>query len=214
MVYFYNDVMALKASKDEIDRSREYLIMQGFKVEEPRHGLPSVREQAAGLRDITPDYSDNWFVKGTKPGDVSDRVEEALSERMVGLRFDKKKRYAYNRQLELMAQVAPSASDLRVNPLWRPRVVSFITTGLGVFAGYSIFEIEKVIDYIATNEVTDIQSLFYGISGAAIGVGIKSILDFEMVNITKRKVRRQVSNLVEALKETPQRIKLPQEGAQ
>ena len=35
MVNFYNDVMALKASKDEIDRSREYLIMQGWSIFRP-----------------------------------------------------------------------------------------------------------------------------------------------------------------------------------
>src|SRR3990167_4444473 len=218
MVNFYNDVMALKASKDEIDRSREYLIMQGFKVEEPRHGLPSVREQAAGLRDITPDYSDNWFVKGTKHDDVSDRVEETLDERTLGLRFDKKRRDAYNRQLELMTQVAPSTSntDLGARPFWRPAIVEGIIGGITAYLTYIT---GQAIRHTQTNNpnmdienLTSVDNLPYIFGAFAVGALVSKTINNCFVNSNKIEVREEVSNLVEALKETPQRIKLPKEG--
>ena len=221
MVNFYNDVMALKASKDEIDRSREYLIMQGFKVEEPRRGLPSVRELAVQLRDSNIGYMDNHFIRGaTVYGDVADKVEETLNERTLSLRFNKKRRDAYNRQLELMAQVAPSASDssLRARPFWKPDTAGTIMGGI---VGYVTYILGQAVRYIQTHNsdldpeiLTSVDNPPYILGALAVGALTSKAGNNYFVNLSKRVVREEVSNLVEALKETPQRIKLPQEGTQ
>ena len=213
MVNFDNDVMALKASKGEIDRSREYLIMQGFKVEEPRRGLPSVRELAVQLRDSNIGYMDNHFIRGaTVYGDVADRVEETLDERTLGLRFDKKRRDAYNRQLELMAQVAPSVPDysLRARPFWKPGIAESIVS---IAATYTTC-ITYTIEHIDTEKLASIDNLLYTVGTLAIGGLVSKVLNNFLVNSGKAAVKTEVTSLVEALKETPQRIKLPQEGAQ
>ena len=220
MVNFYEQVMGFKATRDEIDRCANFLKGQGVRTE-THEELPTTRELAVQLKNSDIGYMDNPFIKGaTVYGDVADRVEETLDERTLSLRFNKKRRDAYNRQLELMTQVAPSTSntDLGARPFWRPAIVEGIIGGITAYLTYIT---GQAIRHTQTNNpnmdienLTSVDNLPYIFGAFAVGALVSKTINNCFVNSNKIEVREEVSNLVEALKETPQRIKLPKEGEQ
>ncbi len=218
MVRFYEDVMALKKRKDELESARRTLIggavseldKKGYKLEQLR--FPPVREEALRLIDLVPKYGSNHFVKGaTVHGDVEDKVEEALAARNSGLRFDKDKRDKYNKQLELMAEVAPTAlsRSLRVRPFWRPGIEA-IPGWLGTAATYSI---GSILNYLFTHRPTDsdnldltsVENLPYLVGGLVFGALISKATSNAGVKLAKAEVKTEARNLVEALRDAPQR---------
>jgi len=201
---FYHQVMGFKQEQEQVDAAVNLARNSGYRVE--GRGLPSVREKALNLSRTFRDRT-NFFVgnMGYIPDSQPKVVEETLKIRKFSLRFDKSRRDAYNRTLDLITEVAPSASspDLRAYPIWRPANAANFVLANGLLPLIGIIGLAPSLYESYENATAYILS---GVLGAVTGNLLIGAKNARIRSVVKDRIREEASRLTNIIRESPQRI--------